>query len=319
MSLGTSRNAAVGVPIAAMHQRLRMRQVSLLLAVSDHGTLGAAAAAIGLSQPAATKMLAELESTLGQRLFDRVGRGLTINEAGRRTVQGFRGLRGTLRRLQDDLDELRLGRAGHLAVGSIMAASPTWLTLALARLKARLPRVSVLVEVGTSDRLMAQLDDGALDIVVGRAPTDGRDHVFRPLSEEPISIVAAHGHPLARVRHLGFERLRDYPWVLQPEGTPIREAVLQTFQRHDAALPTGLIETSSAMITVHLVSRTKMIAALPESVARGFQKHRMLARLAFPVAARLASYGSITRIDRPLSPQADHFLQLLHEGGTGEW
>ncbi len=299
--------------------RLRMRQVTLLLAIDGHGTLGAAARAIGLSQPAATKVLGELEQALGQRLFDRVGRGLVINEAGRRTVAGFRGLYGSLQRLQRDLDDLRLGQAGQLAIGSIMAASPTWLTLALARLKEELPLVSVRIVVGTSDELMGRLDAGELDVVIGRAPGDASDHRFRPLSEEPISIVAAHGHPLAGLRSLPFARLLGYPWVLQPEGTPIREVILKEFERHHAALPPGPLETASTMITVHLVSRTRMIAALPQSVAKGFQKHRMLARLAYVAANRLASYGSISRIDRPTSPQAGHFLRLLHEGSSDDW
>ena len=59
--------------------RLRMRQVALLLAIEASGTLGAAARAIGMTQPAATKMLHELEATLGQNLFDRVGRVLKLN------------------------------------------------------------------------------------------------------------------------------------------------------------------------------------------------------------------------------------------------
>ena len=62
--------------------RLRMRQVALLLAIDEHGTLRAAALELGMSQPAATKMLHELESALGQTLFDRVGRGLRLNPAG---------------------------------------------------------------------------------------------------------------------------------------------------------------------------------------------------------------------------------------------
>ena len=73
--------------------RLRMRQIALLLAVDECSTLRAASDRIGLTQPAATKMLAELESALGQPLFDRVGRGLVINPAGARVLGYFRGIR----------------------------------------------------------------------------------------------------------------------------------------------------------------------------------------------------------------------------------
>ncbi len=299
--------------------RLRMRQVALLLAIEELGTLGAAARQLGMTQPAATKMLAELEGTLGQRLFMRAGRALQINDAGRYALLGFKGVRGTLEQLQRELRNLQLGLSGRLAVGSLMAASPTYLTLALAKLQQQRPLLSVQVEVGTSQRLMTLLDEGRLDIVIGRVPGAAADYRFRPLAEEPIALVCAPGHPLGKTSKLTFERLRQFPWVLQPEATHMREVVLQEFQAHHAPLPSGLLETSSTLITVHLVSRTHMIAALPRSVAKGFQKHRMLAVLPYTLQNSLASYGSVVRADRPLSKPGQHFLRLLHEGGSDAW
>ncbi len=305
--------------VTQLLNRLRMRQVALLLAIEELGTLGAAARQLGMTQPAATKMLAELESTVGQRLFERVGRVLQINDAGRYALLGFKGVRGTLEQLQRQLRDLQLGLSGRLSVGSLMAASPTYLTLALAKLQVQRPRLSVQVEVGTSERLMTLLDEGRLDVVIGRVPGAATDYQFRPLSEEPIALVCAPGHPLEKSRKLSFERLQQFPWVLQPEATPMREVVLQEFQAHHAQLPNGLLETSSTLITVHLVSRTQMIAALPRSVAKGFQKHRMLAILPYRLRHSLASYGSVVRADRPLSNQGQEFLRLLHEGGSDAW
>lgn len=302
--------------VAHLLNRLRMRQVALLLAIEDSGTLGRAARNIGMTQPAATKMLSELESTLGQKLFARVGRTLKINEAGRRTMLGFRAVRGTLEQLQRELYELQLGQCGRVSIGSIMAASPTYLTLALAKLKQEYPLLSVQIEVGTSDHLMTLLDEGTLDVVIGRVPGATNGYKFRPLSEEPISLVCAPNHSLAKLRTLTFNRLTKFPWVLQPEGSPMRDAILKEFQEHHAPLPSGLLETSSTMITIDLISRTQMIAALPQSIALGFQKHEILSILRYNVRARLASYGSIIRADRPISVQTAHFLGLLYEGGS---
>lgn len=306
-------------PIKQLLNRLRMRQVALLLAIEENGTLGAAAREIGMTQPAATKMLNELEETLGQKLFDRVGRVLRLNAAGQRAMLSFRGMRGTLEQLQRELHELRLGSAGRLFIGSIMAASPTFLTRALAKLKQQYPLLSVAIEVGTSDKLMGQLDEGELDVVIGRVPGEAGGYQFRPLSEEPISVVCAPEHPLTKVRAPVFSRLREYPWVLQPEGSPMRDVIVQEFLEHHVQLPTGLLETSSTLITIHLVTHTQMIAALPKSVAMGFQRHRMLGLVKYSVRNRLAAYGSVVRADRPMSAQTEHFLRLLHEEGTGSW
>ena len=75
--------------------RLRMRQVALILAVGEHGTLRKASSELGMTQPAATKMIQELESALGQRLFERVGRGQKLTLAGTSVLRHFHGLRGT--------------------------------------------------------------------------------------------------------------------------------------------------------------------------------------------------------------------------------
>ena len=305
--------------VTSLLNRLRMRQVALLLAIETTGTLGAAAREIGMTQPAATKMLHELESMLALKLFDRIGRSLKLNAAGHLAVQSFRGMTGTLALLQRELHELALGNAGRLSVGSIMAASPTYLTRALAKLKDHCPLLSVDIEVGTSQRLMEQLDDGKLDVVIGRVPGSPMGYQFEPLSEESLAVVCAPAHPLAGLREPAFSHLTAYPWVLQPPGNPMRDVVVQEFEEHHAPLPGGVLETSSTMITVHLVARSHMIAALPQSVAKGFQKHRMLSVVRYPMRSRLAAYGSIVRADRPRSPQAAHFLRLLHEGGPAPW
>ena len=81
-------------PTPQLLNRLRMRQVALLLAIGERGTLRAAAAQLGLTQPAATKMLQELEAAMGHALFDRVGRGLQLTDAGRCVLAYFEGLQG---------------------------------------------------------------------------------------------------------------------------------------------------------------------------------------------------------------------------------
>lgn len=299
-------------PIAPVMNRLRMRQIALLLAIARTGTLGAAAQEIGITQPAATKMLGELETALGQRLFDRTGRVLVLNPAGQRVLLGFRGMHGTLEQLLRDLRELAAGSAGRIAIGSIMAASPTYVTGALADLKNRHPRLAATIEVGTSDRLMELLDDGTLDVVVGRVPAPAHGYRFRPLADEAPVVICAAGHPLRRARSLRFDQLRECSWVLQPAGNPLRDAVNREFDHHRAALPEGLLETSSTLITVDLVTRTHMLAVLPASVASVLERHGMLRVLRYRMRARLTSYGSIVRIDRPLSAPAQRFLDLLH-------
>ena len=170
-------------PPALLLNRLRLRQVALLLEVQATGTLRAAAEQLGITQPAATVMLKELEAAVGVSLFEREGRGLRATPAGAAVMAHFEGLRGSMAALARELDDLRLGGGGALAVGSILAPSPTLLTRTVARVKQEQPRLRVAVLTETSDRLLDLLEQGKLDLVIGRM-ADGyahREHLFRVL------------------------------------------------------------------------------------------------------------------------------------------
>ena len=294
--------------------RLRMRQVSLLLAIEEHGTLHAASARLGMTQPAASKILNELEDALGHPLFDRVGRGLKLNDEGRCVLAYFRGLRGTMVALGRELQAIRQGSVGKLFVGSIMAASPAHLTQALIRLKELYPLLAVEITVGTSDRLIERLQDGALDLVVGRVTSQLVDnYVFSPIAHEPLSVVVSTTHPLVGKARVKFNALLDFPWILQPSGSPMREVIEQEFTMHQARLPKGLIETASILTTTNLIAQTQMIAVIPRSIATRYQKHQLLNILPYAIEHKLEAFGSIVRRDRPLSSSANTFMSLLHE------
>ena len=293
--------------------RLRMRQIALILAVDELRTLRAAAGQLGLSQPAATKMLHELESALGQRIFERAGRGLKLNPAGERVTGYFRSIRGSMEALNRELGEFRLGGAGKFSVGSIMAASPGRLTEALLGLKREFPLLAVEIAVDTSDRLLAQLRDGVLEVVIGRlTPMAGIDSRFTAIEDEALAVVVGNEHPLARKRRVDFEALLEHPWILQPHGSPMRDVVEREFRSHHRAIPNGLIETSSILTTINLVRRSDLVAVIPEAVARRDAQHGILRVLPYRLSHKLESYGSLVPGDRPLSKPAQRFLELLH-------
>ena len=293
--------------------RLRMRQVALLLAVDERRTLRAASTHLGLTQPAATKMLQELESALGQPLFERIGRGLRLNAAGARVVGYFRGIQGSMESLNRELHEMKAGSAGKFALGSIMAASPGRLTDALTDLKAVHPLLAIEIAVDTSDRLLAQLNEGVLEIVIGRMTGPHTAHCsLQIIEDEALAVVAGNAHPLARKRRVPFAALLDYPWILQPAPSPMRELMEREFESHHAPLPRGLIETGSILTTINLIRKSQMISVIPATVAQRDADHGLLSILNYPVRQKLSTYGSIVRTDRPLSPAAREFLHLLH-------
>lgn len=299
-------------PTAQLLNRLRMRQVALLLAIGEHRTLRAAAAQLGLTQPAATKMLQELESAMGHALFDRVGRGLQLTAAGHCVLAYFEGLQGHFDALTRELGELEQGSAGKLCIGSIMAASPAVLTQALIRLKALYPLLTIEITVDTSDRLSDALRRGDLDLVIGRVPdTNAGAFSFSPIAEEALSIVASPQHPLAGQARVAWAELLAYPWILQPHGSPMREVMEHEFKNQRSPLPRGLIETASILTTTNLIGNSDMLAVMPTEVAERYEAHGLLACLRYTVRQRLSVYGTIAARDRPAGPAATQLMQFL--------
>ena len=299
-------------PTAQLLNRLRMRQGALFLPIGQHRTLRAAAAQLGLTQPAATKMLQELESAMGHALFDRVGRGLQLTAAGHCVLAYFEGLQGHFDALTRELGELEQGSAGKLCIGSIMAASPAVLTQALIRLKALYPLLTIEITVDTSDRLSDALRRGDLDLVIGRVPdTNAGAFSFSPIAEEALSIVASPQHPLAGQARVAWAELLAYPWILQPHGSPMREVMEHEFKNQRSPLPRGLIETASILTTTNLIGNSDMLAVMPTEVAERYEAHGLLACLRYTVRQRLSVYGTIAARDRPAGPAATQLMQFL--------
>jgi DNA-binding transcriptional LysR family regulator len=125
-------------------------------------------------------------------------------------------------------------------------------------------------------------------------------------------VVVAVDHPLAGQARVVFDDLLQFPWILQPHGSPMREVLEQEFRDHHASVQRGLIETSSILTTTNLIFKTQMIAVIPESSASRYQTHGLLKILPYTIAHKLAAYGSIVRSDRPVGVATARFLELLH-------
>jgi DNA-binding transcriptional LysR family regulator len=298
--------------------RLRMRQVALILAIDESRTLRGAAESLGMTQSAASQMLHELEETLGEPLFDRVGRRLQMNPAGQVVLNSFRNLRNNMTALTHELNELQLGSAGKLLVGCIAVAVPVHLSMAIIDLKKSYPLLSIGIIVDTSDILVRMLRNGMLDVVIGRMPVSNdtleSDCIFHPIADEVISMITAVEHPLAYParKHLSFDALLSYPWIVQPRGSPSREVIEQELLGHHAAPPRGLVETSSFFTAIHLIAHSQMIAAIPEFMVSRIAHHNLLRILPYTFTHSLTSWGSLVHRDRHINAVMRRFLDLMH-------
>ncbi|GGF18377.1 transcriptional regulator [Aliidongia dinghuensis] len=306
--------------LSATLSRLKLRQLALVLALIETKTMHRAAESLNLSQPAATKLLQEIERTLGVSLFERQPRGMVPTVYGLAAGRHARLLLRDLNRLQQEMEGLKRGIEGTVQLGAVMAAVPQLVAGALARLGQAHPTLRVSLLTDTSDGLLAELHAGRLDVVVGR-PISKRDReslTWEPLVDEEIRIVVGTGNPLLGLDGLTLADLARETWVLQPASTPMRQAVEAAFAQSGLDLPHHSVETVSMLATASLLARTSMIGAVPDSIASYFIALDTLAELPVALPAGIEPCGLITLADRPIDPALECVMAALRETAQGE-
>lgn len=293
-----------------IHSRLRLRQLRLMLALEEFGSLRRAADAIGMTQPAATKMLHEAESVLGVELFERLSRGMRPTPFGETVIYYARMVFAELSGMREELVALESGNLGRVTIGAIPALASGLLTRTIATLKKSHPRLSMSIQVDTSDVLVQALLQDQLDVVLGRIPTGARadDLLFDSLGEEALCVIAGAQNPFAQAKELSWNELQSMTWVLQQHPSPQRAIVNQAFHNARVDIPSSIVETTSIMTMLSLLQQTDMIGVTPRSVVNDYPGRHLLAILPVTFEPRLPPYGLITRRHRIKSSAMQAFI-----------
>ncbi|AQH01482.1 LysR family transcriptional regulator [Burkholderia sp. KK1] len=300
--------------------RLHAKQLRLLAALGDHGSLLNAAREVSMSQPGASKALREIESIFGVELFVRTNRGLEPNAAGHCVIRYARLFQTDMGHLRDELLDVLRGYGGRVSVGTIMGAVP-FLTDAINCLLVEQPQMSVEVLEDTSATLLGLLDEGRIDLALCRTSVSRSPELYASMvvQEEILAVIASAEHRLAQAEHLTLADLEGAHWVVYRANMPIRRLLEREF--HDAGLrmPVHLVETTSAFTTMSLLqTNPEFVAMLPVAVADFCTGQGWACRLALPVTSRSEPYELVTRQGAPLSPGAHLLIKALTRKSTDE-
>jgi DNA-binding transcriptional LysR family regulator len=292
--------------------RLKPRQLLLLVSIDELGNIHKAADELGMTQPAASKLLKELESALEVTLFDRLPRGMRPTWYGEIMIRHAKMTLANLVTAHDEITALKSGLSGQVAVGCIMPAGIALLPLTVAKLKSHYPLLQVRVELDSSDALLAQLTDSKLDIAVARLfeHHDKSAFSFEPLAEESICVVARRGHPLTRKRKLQLKDLAGLSWIL-PTGKVIRHRFDMVFRSLGLDPPQNVVSTPSLPVTISLLQHADMVATVPIEVAQQYREHGMVELVPIDFPLKMDAYGIIVLRNRLLSPAAQIMLKTL--------
>ena len=304
---------------AALLMRLRTRQLLLLEALGREHNLGRAASALGMSQPAATKLLQQAEEATGVPLFTRLARGMEPTPSGEVLIRYARQALVDFGFAREQMAALRSGLRGRLRLGSVPGALPELLAPALGAYKKRHPKVAVSVLVETSDVMLALLQRGEVDVVLGRLAEGHYEDELesRPLLAEPQVAVVRQGHPLLAIAAPRLEDLVRWPWILQPPGSPQRTRFEGALREAGLHVRLDITETASTVATTALLEASDMAAIMPASLAAHYARLGVLQVVPIALPLKVPPIHLITRRHRELSPAAAGFVEGLMGGVAG--
>jgi LysR family transcriptional regulator of gallate degradation len=237
---------AAGAP-ARFAQKLAHRQLQVLVAIAEGQSESQAARRMGLSQPAITRSLRELERLIAKPLFYRMVRGMIPTSAGEALIRRAKLAFAELDRVRDDMAAHRGRLTGRIAVGTLPLCATLLVPRAIDRLLREHPGLDVSILDGGYDSLLASLRCGDIDLLVGalRHPAPAQDVVQERLFDDRLSIVARRDHPLARRASLSLRELAQEQWVVPRRGTPARGRFEEVFASGRMPLPEHAIESGS--------------------------------------------------------------------------
>jgi DNA-binding transcriptional LysR family regulator len=300
-------------------RRLRFRDLYVLFTVVQCGSMAKAAVQLGVSQPSVSEVMADLEHALGVRLLDRSPQGIepTIYADAllRRSRVAFDELKQGIR----DIEFLADPTVGELRMGCPESISSSILPAIIQRLSQQYPRVVPNVDAGPTDRMIKDLLNRSLDLVVARGgQTLADDSVIDQLKVEALfddELVVAVGtqSKWARRRKIDLAELINERWILSAPGTWNHMVATDAFRARGLDLPPLSLKTPSIHLRANLVANSPCITAFPRSVLRLYGDRFSLKVLPIDLPVRPWPVTIVTLENRTLSPVVERFITCARE------
>ncbi len=248
--------------------RMTPSRLQTFLALVDTDSARSAALALHVTESAVSASLASLQQELGVALFERRGRGLVLTESGEIFATYARQIIGLI---EESRSAVRSGLAadhGKLRLGAVTTAGEYLLPGLLASFRARWPAVEVTLEVRVRDRVMADLADHRLDVVIAGRPGQRRSLVIRAMRPNALVVVSAPGVN---------EDLSAATWLLREEGSGTRATTLALHEKLGIAPATLSLGSHGAVVASAVLGLGVTLVSM-DAVGRDLEEGRLEVR-----------------------------------------
>jgi LysR family hydrogen peroxide-inducible transcriptional activator len=263
---------------------MELHQLRYFSAVADTGSFSRAAEKCHVSQPSLSQQIQKLESELGGRLFDRLGRSVRLTDLGEAFLPRARSVLHELSSAKDELIERLHSEASPVVIGAIPTIAPYWLASRLATFSRKFPKVHLTIAEEITPVLLDRLRAGSVDLAVLALPIRGHEFETHPLFTERLFAALPRKHKLSRRPSLQLADLRRDPFLFLRDGHCFRETAVAACDR--ARLdPRVVFESGHLSSLLAMVGAGMGVSLVPEMAVDKSKPCRFV-RIADPQAQR---------------------------------
>jgi DNA-binding transcriptional LysR family regulator len=296
-------------------RRIKLRDLHILQAVAQTGSMGRAATELAVSQPVVSKAIAELEHALGVRLLDRSAKGIELTVYGHAIMQCSVSVFDELRQGLSTLEFLTGAQTGELRIGCTDAGAAGFVPTAIDRFSRQHPRVAFHVVTADAAALVErELRQRRIELAIGATPAmiPGGDVDVDFLFEDQHVVVAGAKSKWVRRRSIPLKDLLSEPWILPPADSASGQRIIEAFHAAGLEPPRAQVAAFSIPLYHQLLATGRYVTMLPITMAR-LGGHLQLKPLNVRFGGIPRSVAVMTVKNRTLSPLATAFIACVRE------
>ncbi len=296
---------------ASWTNRLRLRHLAMLLNISKHPSLTAAAEAMNMSQPAVSQWLNDIENALGVTLYTR-GRRLKPTPYAEVLIKHAKVLLGESSRMHEEILAMQKGSSGIVRIGTLLVGSTKLLPATLMRLMKESPNLQFSLIEDLNVNLVTRFENNELDIIIGRIDflTLTSKYFHEVLLDDQHCVFCGPNHPLTKKRKPTSKDTLSYPWILPPSDTPLRQSIEMDFAAHELSYPGPWVESTSISLNMALMRQSDCLAISSTTATQFYKSFGIIKTLPLTLTYLSNSVGMMWRDQTP-SPQVQIALEAL--------
>jgi DNA-binding transcriptional LysR family regulator len=295
-------------------RRIKLRDLHVLMAVADTGSMAKAAAKLRISHPAISKTISDIEATLGVRLLDRGSQGAELTAFGEVLLKCGINIFDEMRQGLRSLENLSDPNSGEVRLGCTDIILNSLVPEIVRRFSREYPRVQLDVKLtNPGEHQIQELRDRKIDLLITRATGRQDDFNSELLFDEPFVFVVGAQSEFARKRTTALKDIIKGNWVLPPYDSAPGALVAEVFRANGFPEPKPSVKTVAIQLTVSLIASGEFVGILPASVAALSAHRTALKVLPLKSPGPRISAELVFLRNRTPSPAVEAFIKSARE------